>query len=590
MNERAATKPAHPSTRSWLPLFGSAPSSSQHRPSFELPDQLPRNLDELVSRLTSLETSFAGLSEAQYAIKGQSEDQIRSHHDVSRKVAALEDDFESERRKAHKALEGVRSEGKKGVDALVAEFKGVTSQLDTISNKLKALEGERTHDAADIGRFRGDFTALRKDLSGLSDSLKSMKTELHDVRNSHADKTTKMVIKLIEDILPSRMAVSLNPTTGTVDIDPAFWQHLQTAFGGTKGKVAKSPGSSSSTDAVHDWADFLRKNEERLKSFVGEQVEGQVHKGAILGRKTFLEVLERELLTLKAEMSSATSEDLSKLSTELSQKLSRATASIPASSASKPSTVKLSSGEDLHSIVSEIVASALDMYSKDVLARPDYALYTSGGRVIPSLTSPTYEVRPVGFLNSLLATITQTGVLRGKPPATALHHDISVGNCWPIAGSQGQLGILLSRRILVQDITIEHASKDIALDVSTAPKRFEAWGVIESQADVERYQQSALSASAGPGSSSNPTEGGEQQGQKPAGVSPSQPTNRILLASGSYDVHASSHIQTFPVDHAVRDLEIPVNVVILKILDNHGSQALSCLYRVRVGGTVAAEE
>jgi hypothetical protein len=214
-----------------------------------------------------------------------------------------------------------------------------------------------------------------------------------------------------------------------------------------------------------------------------------------------------------------------------------------------------------------LIDAALARYSKDVLARPDFALYSSGGRVIPSLTSPTYEVRPPGSALSpsrLLARLTGLGVLRGKPPVTALHPDIAVGQCWPFAGRSGQLGILLSRRIIPSEVTLEHAAKEVALDVTSAPRRFEVWALVE-----ERDGRERLAAYH------------EQREQKEG----TAPLDRQLLLQGEYDASKENHIQTFTVPQEVQDLQIPVGVVLLRIIDNHGNEDLSCLYRVRVGGT-----
>jgi hypothetical protein len=61
--------------------------------------------------------------------------------------------------------------------------------------------------------------------------------------------------------------------------------------------------------------------------------------------------------------------------------------------------------------------------------------------------------------------------------------------------------------------------------------------------------------------------------------------NHLLLARGAYDSSLPSPIQTFPVTPMARQLAIPVNTVVLRILSNHGERAFTCLYRVRVSGT-----
>ncbi|KAH8913368.1 hypothetical protein BT69DRAFT_1234693, partial [Atractiella rhizophila] len=195
--------------------------------------------------------------------------------------------------------------------------------------------------------------------------------------------------------------------------------------------------------------------------------------------------------------------------------------------------------------VESLIDEALLRYSKDTLARPDYALYSAGGRVIPELTSEIYSVRPKGFFRRIIASATGRGIIYGLSPVHALSPQLTPGSCWPFKGSKGNLGVLLSRRIVVTDVTIEHAAKEVNYDMSLAPRNFEVWGVIEDKKD-----------------------------------SP----NHILLASGSYDVDAKNHIQTFPANSLAERLQIPVGVVVLKVMSNHGNKDVTCLYRLRVHG------
>jgi hypothetical protein len=243
-------------------------------------------------------------------------------------------------------------------------------------------------------------------------------------------------------------------------------------------------------------------------------------------------------------------------------------------------TVKIQPSDDVE-LINTLIDSALERYSKDILAQPDFALYTAGARIIPSLTSRTYEVRPKGLGSRMLASLTGMGVIRGRPPVTAIHPDTSVGSCWPFSGTTAQLGILLSRRVVVSDVTIEHASKDVAFDVSSAPQDFELWGVVEDDADVRKLKEyrSALEAR-------QQQDGGDERDAALASSSP----NHVLLAKGSYDANESRHIQTFSALDSTRSLDLPVSVVILRILNTHGNPAFGCLYRVRVGGeTIEAQ-
>jgi Sad1 / UNC-like C-terminal len=58
----------------------------------------------------------------------------------------------------------------------------------------------------------------------------------------------------------------------------------------------------------------------------------------------------------------------------------------------------------------------------------------------------------------------------------AIQPSTHVGECWPMAGSQGQIAISLIRPISVTSIAIEHVSRYKAIDISSAPHEMELWG------------------------------------------------------------------------------------------------------------------
>ncbi|KAH7341401.1 hypothetical protein B0J17DRAFT_646388 [Rhizoctonia solani] len=208
--------------------------------------------------------------------------------------------------------------------------------------------------------------------------------------------------------------------------------------------------------------------------------------------------------------------------------------------------------------VDQIVQRAVLATTKDTVMRADFALYTGGGRVIPDM-EPTPGWR-----------------LHGRSPAVALVPDINVGNCWPFAGSQGQIAVLLSRSVKVDAVTIDHASKEVAYDLRAAPRKFAVWGLVEGEdnlAKLAKYQQELETQTIdGP---VNEAQSEEAPPFKPA---------RILLAEFEYDINARSHIQTFEVSERVKQAGIDVGVVVFQVRSSWGDPNYTCLYRVRVHG------
>ncbi|KAJ1655609.1 hypothetical protein IWQ61_004669 [Dispira simplex] len=212
--------------------------------------------------------------------------------------------------------------------------------------------------------------------------------------------------------------------------------------------------------------------------------------------------------------------------------------------------------------VDEKINQALLQLQADVLGRPDYALYASGARVIPLLTSPTFEpsVDPAqGLLRSWgakLVGVLGLGTQGINPPSVVLDPDITLGSCWPFQGDHGRLGIRLARPIIPEAFSVEHVSPNVAIDISSAPKTVEVWAVLD-----HRDWRTDLDTSSLP-----------------------LPTY-LWLASYNYTPSVEHPIQTFPVDVDVRDQLLSqvtqVRAVQFRVLSNHGNSQYTCLYRFR---------
>ncbi|TBU32615.1 hypothetical protein BD311DRAFT_546439 [Dichomitus squalens] len=250
-------------------------------------------------------------------------------------------------------------------------------------------------------------------------------------------------------------------------------------------------------------------------------------------------------------------------------------------------TIKSSDGQDVTSLINQLVDNAVMRTSKDTLARVDFALHSGGARIIPSLTSDTLEVRPSGLRNQIVGLITGgNGYAVGRPPVTALHHEIHTGHCWPFEGSQGQLAVALAAPVYITDVTIDHVPKEVAMDMRSAPRQMELWGLIEGKDNIakvhEWYERRAAQR-----------EALEEAGQP---VPPnlvddivyprSLPQNPeyLRIANFTYDIHAPDYIQTFPVRDEIKELGIDFGVVVLLVKSNWGKDEFTCLYRLRVHG------
>ncbi|TFK47684.1 hypothetical protein OE88DRAFT_1665240 [Heliocybe sulcata] len=249
--------------------------------------------------------------------------------------------------------------------------------------------------------------------------------------------------------------------------------------------------------------------------------------------------------------------------------------------------IKSSDGQDVTSLLADLVDTAVSRFSKDIIARPDFAMYSAGASVIPSLTSDTYELKPHTRLGKVAGWVTGRGYAMGPPPVTALHHELHAGRCWPFAGSQGQLGVMLAYPVYISDVTIDHVAKEVAFDMASAPRNMELWGLIDGMDNVRRIRE--WQAEKARRSEMARLEAEAHDVALPEDDEPAYPPGLerdrfIRIANFTYDIDAANNIQTFPVSQEIRDLGVDFGVVVLTIKDNWGMDDYTCLYRLRVHG------
>ncbi|GAB5591902.1 hypothetical protein Unana1_06802 [Umbelopsis nana] len=278
----------------------------------------------------------------------------------------------------------------------------------------------------------------------------------------------------------------------------------------------------------------------------------------LVNMEASIATVEKKLNSLKAQ--SDHSQELTKISKQLENRISRdetkalVDRQLAALKSDILKTIKNTAHADLQPDAMEIVTRMIDdailKYHHDYLGLPDYALASSGARIIPRLTSPTYQLEPTDGLKRIIHKMVP---FRDSSLAiTVLHPETNVGQCWPMLGNNGSIGILLSKTITVTGVTLEHAGTQVLTDRRSSPKDFAVWGVYgDHQVDSDTWGE---------------------QGQ-----------HVIELGTGQYDAHDPMAIQSFPVA-----LQKPTRVVVIRIKSNWGHPDYTCLYRIRVHGEPAS--
>ena len=577
---------ATPPTITFLDNHNLIPSLSNFRfptpkGSYIPPDLPPSTAEEIIDRLTDLErhlSSYSSLSaqvlEQNALLHRDSQNEKVRRGAIDDSIYLLKQDLEklSSHAKASSAqLSDLKLFHKDSKDS-IKELHNTILKLDT---EVEKHEAELKRASGKSETVMGEVKALKSNIDALKRGLTHVEGELKRV--SDYEYISKIALKSISEYLPSQLAVKMNPKTRRIEINPEFWTALRGVFADREEmqeSVASQASKIAGAKVVNkeiSWAEFLRGNEEAIKGFVKVQMDDRWNKagedGVIVSRDYFLEILRDQVSELRGDLDSKMTKLLDKFDKQSKDTVSKAIASADAllKRAKKSGGGK---GDLSTEAMNSIVETALHRYSTDTLAKPDFALYSSGARINPLLTSPTYHHSPRSVLKKLGSYILGgAGSTWGHQPAMALFQDTNVGMCWAFPGSQGGLGIRLSETVLITDVSVEHVHREVSKNIGSAPRQWSLYGFVTD--DGAREQILTITT-------------GLYGDVVPANL----PRGYVLFVRGEYDVdnEEGKTIQTVPVPAAIRRLNVPVEQVVFTVGSNWGNEEYTCLYRVRVHG------
>ncbi|XP_012866292.1 PREDICTED: SUN domain-containing protein 5 [Dipodomys ordii] len=178
----------------------------------------------------------------------------------------------------------------------------------------------------------------------------------------------------------------------------------------------------------------------------------------------------------------------------------------------------------------------MKMIQGDYIEKPDFALKSIGSSIDFEHTSPTYHHDKARSYWNWIRLWNYA-----QPPDVILEPNMTPGNCWAFAGDHGKVTIRLAQKVYLTNITLQHIPKTISLSgcQDTAPKDFVIYGI----------------------------------------ECPSK--EEVFL--GAFQFQPENIIQMFPLqNHPPRAF----GAVKVKISSNWGNSRFTCMYRVRVHGSV----
>lgn len=429
------------------------------------------------------------------------------------------------------------------------------------------------------------------------------------------------VLELVRGEIPKHLVVVKDPRTGNLSIPSEFWETARKLFmtpaqvqQSIKDQVAlldqdsddqqeddssssrwswgSSRGKKKSGKAI-GWDDFLLENEKAMGSFV----EGRMSK---VSRTVFLSLLKTEANLIWQSLERnvvALLEKQGKLEGKVAPARGGHDSSNSANSNSNNPERALTDIE--RDLISGLIDKALEKYSADALAKPDYALHSAGGRIIPRLTSPNYfhYVEPT-LLGWLGARFFVPLPRREKPAEKAIEPDMHAGECWAMDGQEGQLAVRLARKIVITEVTIEHADPSVVLDLGSAAREIEVWG-LRGRDDAAPVTPQSSRPHVEPSSTAS-AEKQEQENKQEVKAgdrwregAPWPGSTLLTTIVFNANTTVASNIdgdasekpksrQTFSIPLSKQT--VPSVGAVFRIKSNWGHPKMTCIYRVRVHG------
>ncbi|CAL8085583.1 unnamed protein product [Calicophoron daubneyi] len=192
------------------------------------------------------------------------------------------------------------------------------------------------------------------------------------------------------------------------------------------------------------------------------------------------------------------------------------------------------------STIQQMIDASLQRFAADRTGMADFALESAGGAIIGTRCTRTYTDRAAVFsiFGISLARLSNS-------PRTILQPGNNPSDCWPFHGSTGQAVIRLSAPVIITAVTLEHLPRVLAPNgrIDSAPKEFTIKGL------ASEYDEEGTT-----------------------------------LGNFIYDIDGPP-VQTFPVLVSGH----PYQYIEFAVLSNNGHPEYTCVYRLRVHGTMVEE-
>ena len=212
------------------------------------------------------------------------------------------------------------------------------------------------------------------------------------------------------------------------------------------------------------------------------------------------------------------------------------------------------------SVLSDITA-ALERFAADRTNEVDYALASSGGRIVAHSPTHSAVLSSSSVVSPLLSLFTSRH-LPEVPAEAMLDADMSVGHCWPMQRQRGGVIIGLRERVRISGLSLQHASVNVLPDGGASmPRMVRLTGVDDDQLDEAKRQV--------------------REGE---GIGEASQQSGTMLGQFEYE-REGSQVQHWSISGKGQGKGgRGYQYVRLDVLSNYGNSNYTCIYRVRVHG------
>lgn len=573
--------PHVPSLHLWIPSRSARPSRSSSK--IFIPTDQINSLEELESRIELIQQALEELGQSDDKLGQDLQDKfdgiLAMVTNVDRRVTAVDGRVT--------AVDGriVDMDGR--VTAVDGRIIAMDRRVTDVDGRVIDVDSRVNAVDRRVTDVDGRVTYMDTRLSSTDQRLDKVSMELDSLKAyvSSGQWIEQTVLEHVRDEIPKYLVVSRDPHTGKLVIPAEFWDTARSLF------ATQEQLQTSIQDNDARANKFLEDNERAMEALV----DGRMTK---VTRTMFLNLVRTEANQIWQGLEKNVVALL-----ERQGKLQGRTA--PSRVVTDPSR-QLTDVE--RELISGLIDEALEKYSADAMAKPDYALFSAGGRIIPRLTSPNYyhEVK-LNLLGRLGLRFLVPLPRKEKPAEKAIEPSVHAGECWAMNGQEGQLAIRLARKIVVTEVTIEHADASVVLDMGSAPKEIEIWSLKGSE-DAAPVSASPATSETAAGGTGEEKESTLEAGSSETGEDKNKTVGNwwnsgipwpgaSLLDTIEFDANTSAaeggdddtevrrkpkSRQTFVIPLSKQTS--PSVGVVLRIKSNWGHPQFTCVYRVRVHG------